>query len=342
MKKLFSSLIGNEFIKNTLASDIRRGKFRHAYIIDGDPGTGRHTIANLAAKSILCMSRNTDEGELPCGKCANCRKIDSGNCTDFITVNRGDKASIGVEVIRNLCRDIYVSANECEYKVYIIDDADTMNVQAQNAFLLSLEEPPPYVVYLMITQNSGALLETIRSRSIVLRTEKLQNDLIENYLVQNNKNAAKLMKSDPDKFKSVIMCADGSIGKALSLIDSRISEPVLRRRQTALNLAKSMLASDSLALYDFMPSLPKKREDISLILEDLFIIIRDLLVLKKYDNAPLCFFGNTEEPEQILSNATSQHIMRIYDAVDEFYKDIERNANINSSFLNMVKNVSAK
>ena len=151
---IFPQLIGNSRIKNILGGDIARGTMGHAYILVGPAGSGKHTAALSIASALACEYRKDGKNPLPCGKCLACRKIAEGVSPDVSFIRRAeDRATLGVSIIRELREDLYIAPNENEKKVYIIEEADRMTDEAQNALLLSLESPPPYVVFLLLTQN---------------------------------------------------------------------------------------------------------------------------------------------------------------------------------------------
>ena len=144
-------MIGNDALRVRLADDLRRGRLSHAYILEGPVGSGKHTLARQIAAALSCERKQDVTSPLPCRSCPACRKILSGNSPDLITVKREeDKTTFGVEVIRELRQDVPVAPNDTDYKVYLIEDAHLMTQQAQNAFLLTLEEPPPYVLFLLL------------------------------------------------------------------------------------------------------------------------------------------------------------------------------------------------
>ena len=171
--RIFEGLIGNEDIKSTLGNAIANSEFLHAYIIEGAEGTGKHTVARLAACNILCR----DKGCISDSKCTICQKIMNDNCTDVRFYD-----AFKVDDVRKIKEAIYQSATECDYQIFILNDAQKMTVQAQNALLLSLEEPPKNVVFFILCTDASILLETIRSRAQILRTKPLSKREILNYV----------------------------------------------------------------------------------------------------------------------------------------------------------------
>ena len=141
-----------------------RKELSHAFIISGPSEEGRRALTARLAQTFVCSG----DGERPCLNCSDCRKAGAGVHPDIITVSRAaDKREITVDVIRTLRADAVTVPNEAVKKVYIIKEADLLNIPAQNAFLKTLEEPPTHAVFLLETENPAALLPTVRSRCAV-------------------------------------------------------------------------------------------------------------------------------------------------------------------------------
>ena len=159
MKKDFSSIIANDDICTYFASSIRKNTLPHAFILVGAKGIGKHTLARLVAASLNCEAKSNDSLPLPCCECNSCRKILQNNSADVIYISKeDDRATLGVDPIRFIKEDVVYYPNDGDFKVYIIEDAHTMTVQAQNAFLLTLEEPPSYAVFILLCENTETIL----------------------------------------------------------------------------------------------------------------------------------------------------------------------------------------
>ena len=235
----FPGIKGNDALRARLARDIISGSgLAHAYVIEGRPGSGRRTMAkNIAA--ALCCERAGSGLPLPCGECPACRKIFAGISPDVITVTREDgKASIGIDTIRDLRTDVHVMPNELDSKIYIIEDADTMTAQAQNALLLTLEEPPAYLVFLLIAENSRNMLETIRSRAPSLRMQPLPPETVAAIAAESSAEAARMRTEDRNAFRGIIMAADGSAGRAIELFEGKEKDAVTARRAAATEFCR--------------------------------------------------------------------------------------------------------
>ncbi len=339
MKNMFASIVGNRTLCSRLARAIDDNSLSHAYIIEGGVGSGRHTIVLQAIAAMSCAQKNSQGAVLPCEKCISCRKILEGRSPDVIRIApEGDKVSIGVESIRFLKEDIYLPPTDLSVKAYIIDPADAMTSQAQNAFLLSLEEPPEYVIFFLICENSSALLETVKSRAPILRMEKIPREDIEKYILSHDRRAAELKAQSPEEFSELICASDGSIGCALSSLDTKKRKQILENRKIAkdfINLASGKLNRDKLEL---VSSLGSKRHEICDRLCYIQSALRDLLLLKKSDDAPLCFYADRDEACELSTHFTSQKLLKLFGATEQAIDDLSRNSNIKLTTVNMLKN----
>ena len=237
----FDSLYGNSLIKRNLASSFKNGKPAHAYLISGPKGSGKRTLAYITAAAFVC-----EKTEPPCGSCAHCVKAQKGLHPDIITVKAPEeKAQLPVAAIRGMCGDMYISPNEAEKKVYIIEDAEKMNTAAQNALLKNLEEPPAHCAVILVCGNTAALLPTILSRCVPLVTGPVSRDELKAFL------SAKDCKEN--EIEKAIQISRGYIGAALEFLESgqnkddkEFCEDLLYKL-SGLNEYKAATASEALS-----------------------------------------------------------------------------------------------
>ena len=164
--KGFDGVVGHQEIISHLQNAIRLGKVSHAYIFGGEHGAGKKLLASLFAMTLQCQ----EQGVEPCMKCPSCRKALNKNHPDIIYVVHEKPNSIGIDEIRGqLINDVGIRPYESPYKIYIVNDADKLTLQAQNALLKTIEEPPAYAVILLLADNPDALLPTITSRCVLLK-----------------------------------------------------------------------------------------------------------------------------------------------------------------------------
>ncbi len=349
-KEIFPSLVGNQALRRRLGEDILSSSLSHAYIIDGKRGSGKHTAAMLIAASLSCENKASPHHSLPCGECPSCKKILSGKSPDVILVKRDDKkSSITVDTVRELKSSVIITPNDTEYKVYIIEDADTMNVQAQNAFLLTLEEPPKYVLFLLLCENSDLLLETVRSRAATLRTEPADKELIGEYLLdicgnsEVRERAAELKRSSPEEFSKLLLLSDSSIGQAIDLLDEKARMPILKNREFAFELISAI--SDSRGgekLLALIAAVSSKREET---VEQLTLAqkaLRDMTLIKRSDAAQMIFFTSREEAASLASRFTLPDLLFAFDAIAETKNSLSGNANVRLTLTDLAVKIKTR
>ena len=325
MDGIFSHLTGNAALKKRLGADLRCGTLSHAYVIEGRRGCGKHLAAELIAAAVNCTGKGA---EIPCCTCDACRRVLGRLSPDVVTVSREeDKATLGVDRIRALCADAPTAPSELDRKVYIIEEADLMTHQAQNALLLTLEEPPPFVTFLLLAENAQALLETVRSRAPVLRVEPLRRDALDAYLLRFDPRARLLKQNQPEEYAVVLTAADGSIGEALRLLDSKERKALLTRRATveALVTAAAERASGR-ALAALLPA--PKRAELLPVLTLLLTAVRDLIAVSRCDAPHLCFYPDCETAAASAARFSLTALVSLYEATEEAIDALLRNAGV--------------
>lgn len=330
--KNFSGVCGNTELTEHIKSEIRSGNVSHAYIINGLDNEGKFEFAFSFAEALLCEGKSEF---LPCGECFACKKADVGSHPDIKIIDKGSKAGIGVDIIRELRSDAFIIPSEAEKKVYIIKDAETMTVQAQNAFLLTLEEPPAYVTYLLLCRDTSALLETIRSRAPSFTLCPASNTELEAFLIDRSAEAKKLKNSDPESWQELLTIADGNAGYARELLTGKALAERIADKKEALDLIKKLL-SGSDDVYLTVSSLKKtKREAVILLLSDMVYALRDMLISKKTSEYDTCFFVSCDRAREESAPYSAKKLSLSSEAIFETMDRIEANAQILSALLFM-------
>ena len=155
----FEDLAGQEFVVATLKNSIESGKIAHAYLFSGPRGCGKTSSARILAKALNCETGTTSE---PCGKCTACQEITKGSCLDVIEIDGASNTS--VNDIRQIKDEILFPPNSLRYKIYIIDEVHLLSTSAFTALLKTIEEPPPYVIFIFATTELHKVPATIKSR----------------------------------------------------------------------------------------------------------------------------------------------------------------------------------
>ncbi len=211
----FQDIVGQEQIKEQLRNAISTGKVSHAYIINGEKSSGKEFIARMFAMSLQC-----EKGEIePCQECRSCKQALSDNHPDIIRVTHEKPNTISVEDIRTqVNNDVAIKPYSGAYKIYLINEAEKMTPQAQNAILKTLEEPPAYAVILLLTANVNSLLPTILSRCVVLNMKPVADELVKKYLMEQ-------LQIPDYKAEVCVAFARGNVGRAKALASSEDFAP---------------------------------------------------------------------------------------------------------------------
>lgn len=312
----FKDIIGQSQIKKHLQEGIRQGNLSHAYIINGETGSGRHLLASALTKTLLCEDR-TEQGDA-CGKCKSCLQADSGNHPDIRFISH-EKISIGVDDIREqLINDITIKPYSSEHKVYIIPDANKMTEQAQNALLKTMEEPPEYATIILLTENVENLLPTINSRCITLNTEPLRIEEITQYLIKN-------LQMEPEQAKIAAGFCQGNVGKAIHFASSDDFQEIKRDTLRILKQIDDMDISDIMTI---IKELSQRKGRINEYLDLMLLWYRDVLMFKVTKDANLLLY---RDEYRAISNQAS---VRNYADIENIIKAIDKakvrlNANVN-------------
>ena len=346
MREYLSRVVGNADLRRRLGEELARGAVSHAYIIEGPAGAGKHTLAREIATALSCEHRTKGGLPLPCNTCPSCRKIAAGNSPDVITVRReGDKATMGVDVIRSLREDVPLYPNDLDVKIYIIEDAHTMTQQAQNALLLTLEEPPPFVMFLLLTERAELLLETIRSRAPILRMQPISDARMTEYLLDPARpdvarEAKALSQSD---LVALLRMANGRIGRALTLLEAEKRAPVIARRAAAEQLCEALAQGKGQdELLSLVLSFGTVREDLLARLGVITEALRDLLLLTRTDAAPLVFFTDREHAIDLSARFSATRLLSLINATEQTMEQLSANANVRLSLFSYLNRLLTK
>ena len=311
----FQDILGHEQIIEHLQNAIKTDKVSHAYILDGPDMSGKKMIADAFSMTLECEKKGTE----PCMECHSCKQSLGKNQPDIIYLQHEKPNTISVDDIRSqINNDIGVKPYSSPYKVYIVDEAEKMNVQAQNALLKTIEEPPAYAVILLLTNNAEIFLPTILSRCVRLSLKAVPDEKIKAYLMENYEV--------PDyKADVCVAFAQGNVGKAIELAESEDFNEI---KNSALQLIKRL---DDIELYE-MTEAVKQISNYKLQINDYFDLImiwyRDVLLYKATaDVNKLIFKEEVYEIKKEASRSSYGGIENILEALEK--AKIRLNANVN-------------
>lgn len=311
----FQEVIGQEHITGHLQSAIRAGKVSHAYLLQGEAGSGKKTLARIFAAALQCE----EQGIEPCGRCQSCRQAMSGNHPDIRTITH-EKAAIGVDDIRlQLNQDIMIKPYSRPYKVYLIEDAETMTEQAQNAMLKTIEEPPEYAVILLLTVNAKRLLPTVLSRCTQLSLRPVPKTAIRRLLCENYGIAPHMAELAAD-------FADGVPGRAIGYA---ASESFVVKKDEVLRVLRRMPEATAEELYRTAKDWAGRKAELPELLAMMNLWFRDVLVVKAAGEKGGILFR--EEQNELFRQAERLSYRRIEEigtAIEQLQQRMNANVNL--------------
>ncbi|MBQ8326838.1 MAG: DNA polymerase III subunit delta [Lachnospiraceae bacterium] len=311
----FRDIIGQEQIKAHFKTMVESGQVSHAYIIHGEQSSGKDFIARIFATALQCESKET----APCGECRSCKQAANGNQPDIIFVQHEKPNTIGVEDIRTqIVNDMGIKPYSSPYKIYIVNEAEKMTPQAQNALLKTLEEPPAYGMIILLTTNVDSFLPTILSRCIVLNMKPVPDALVTKFLMEE--------LNVPDyKAEVCTAFARGNIGKAKALATSEEFEQI---KSDAVSLLKYVKEMDLADLVTTIKKITEYKFQIKDYLDIIMVWYRDVLLLKATNDANhLIFKEEIQYIRKVAVNSSYEGLETIIRAIETAKSRLDANVN---------------
>ena len=310
----FSEIIGLDSIIDSLQSSILSNRISHAYIFEGQAGMGKTMLAKAFAKTVQCEAGSVDA----CGRCISCRAFESGNHPDVFYVTSTRK-SIGVDDIREqVIKPMETRPYRYRYKAFIIGNADyTMTASAQNALLKTIEEPPAYGLFLLLTENSNMFFPTILSRCVTFKLKPLSEKDVQNYLAQKG------VSEEQARFYSGF--SQGNIGRAIQLASS---DAFSEMRETVVSLAQAVRRLDMPDIFAQFRTIEVYKENIQELLDMFMLWYRDVIIMKETNNARLLIQQDKNNELYAEAQATDlSSLYRKFDAIWQTKRNLRQNGN---------------
>ena len=255
--QLFSDMIGQETLVQTLSNAITANRIAHAYLLAGVRGVGKTTTARLIAMSLNCIARSKESCE-PCGKCESCISVRNDHNIDVIEMDAASKT--GVDDIREIIENVKYKPVKSKYKIFIIDEVHMLSKSAFNALLKTLEEPPSHIKFIFATTEVKKIPITIISRCQRFDLHRIATINLTDHL--NNVAKKENIKIDKDAMALIVRSADGSIRDGLSLLDQAITN---EKNNIVANSVVHMLGlADRGKIFDLMDAILKGDAKLSL------------------------------------------------------------------------------
>lgn len=304
----FEKIRGQRFAKKYLSNSIKSNMISHAYMFEGPSGVGKNTMARELAATLLEMENLF-------------------NSPDYIEITP-DGNSIKIAQIRKLQSDILVKPYK-SYKIYVIDEAQKMTVEAQNALLKTLEEPPKYAIIILITNNKESLLDTIKSRCEIIKFTPIPLVEVADYLTQTgvDKNRASLLAN----------FSRGSMQKAIELSES---EDFHIMRDEVQKYVETFLTGSMLDIMDIQNSIEKYKDNITNVLDLLVNYFRDIMMVKEnVDSSMIINLDRLVFIKNMSTKITYSQLSKIIDIIEETKNKLRSNCNFNISIQVMTLNI---
>ena len=304
----FEKIRGQRFAKKYLSNSIKSNMISHAYMFEGPSGVGKNTMARELAATLLEMENLF-------------------NSPDYIEITP-DGNSIKIAQIRKLQSDILVKPYK-SYKIYVIDEAQKMTVEAQNALLKTLEEPPKYAIIILITNNKESLLDTIKSRCEIIKFTPIPLVEVADYLTQIgvDKNRASLLAN----------FSRGSMQKAIELSES---EDFHIMRDEVQKYVETFLTGSMLDIMDIQSSIEKYKDNITNVLDLIVNYFRDIMMVKEnVDSSMIINLDRLVFIKNMSTKITYSQLSKIIDIIEETKNKLRSNCNFNISIQVMTLNI---
>ncbi|MCR5249536.1 MAG: DNA polymerase III subunit [Lachnospiraceae bacterium] len=269
----FADIVGQSLIKEQFQGAIKSGKVAHAYILCGENRSGKEFVARTFAQALVCESPVEDgNGAIEaCGDCHSCKQAAILSHPDIIYVKHEKPNTIGVDDVRaGIIETVQIKPYSAKYKIYIVEESEKLTPQAQNAMLRTIEEPPEYVVFLLLTTGTESLLPTIISRCNVLQMRPVRDDEMRDYLIRQ-------LHVPESRAEICIAFARGNVGRAKALASSEDFDKI---RNDALSLLKNIKEMDTAEVMEALARIREYGFDINDYLDIMAVWFRDILLFK--------------------------------------------------------------
>lgn len=317
----YKDIIGHEVVIEGLKRAVQNGNISHFYIFEGEEGLGKKTIGRVFAKTLLCLQKK----ESPCGECTSCRKFDSDSHPDYHETSP-ERGMIRLPEIEKIIRNIAMSPFESEKKVFLMDEAHTMNRESQNALLKTLEETPSYAHIILVTSSSKDLLPTIRSRGQNIRFYPVDVSHIKNMLVTG-------YNADEKKAAFLAGFTAGSPGRAISLLEE---QEFFEDRDYIIDLIDALLKGERHKIFSSEDWFAQRKDKIDRVLNVFLLWFRDLLLYKAAENENLILNSDKLALISLQSRMDFEQINGIIEKIMDTSMNVSMNVNYQLSIETML------
>ncbi|MFZ5354225.1 MAG: DNA polymerase III subunit delta' [Bacillota bacterium] len=324
----FTDIIGQPVLVDSLKRAVMEDKAANGYIFYGPEGCGKKLTAFVFALALNCRSQ---DGEIPCERCSSCIKFNTGNHPN-IKVVKPTGASIKIKQIRDVINEVSKTSFESGFKIIIIDKAEKMTHEAQDAFLKTLEEPPVNTVFMLLVENHHSLLQTVVSRCQVFPLKRVKHNDIEDFLRRS-------FNIDDAKVKLATAYSNGIIGRAVQILRN---DSYFSRRENYIKTIMMLFEGTFVGLSNTLTELVSTREEAVAFLDFMLGWFRDVMVLLEAPEAAEDMVINIDKLKELTYSAealTEKKLNSILNIITNTEKQLKHNVSIKNCMDVMILNI---
>lgn len=321
----FDELWGNDLIKISLKKAIDSGHISNSYVFEGISGVGKRLCSDIFARALVCESKDSK----PCDTCSACIKAKSKNHPDIIRITRTPgKSSVGVGDVREqILSEIYLKPYLANRRIILVENGDDLSVEAQNALLKVLEEPPENVTFVICVTRQDRLLDTVLSRSCVMTFFPLPESTVKNYLTDKFANDEKII------FSSAL--SQGSIGAAMTFMTDDTTENLFT--ETIKHLCNLKL--NAVKMRETVDFFIEKKESINEVTDFMLTFLRDCVFVKSDICDCVIYKNKISDMRVFADNIDKKALVSAFDRLIDFKLRLKQNLNFNASVSETVMRV---
>lgn len=297
--------IGQEQTTDFFAKLIKGGRLGHAYLLLGARGCGKKTVCKYITSMIMCANKSA------CMHCNGCLTVKEGTNPDVVLINNGGKASIGVDKIREMIKDVYVRPLISDKKVIVIENAHLLTKGAQNALLKVIEEPPEYAVFFLLCDNKSTILPTVISRVNTINIPPLSQ--------------AHLKKIVPDAPDFLYHYCRGNAGVLKELMED---EQLQNRRDDAIKAIMSLAGDDGYDMYNYIPLLEESNAQANTVMELMLLFVRDAMLHKYNLDDTIINKDKINEIKAFSASVNSEKCFKVAECIQTAQKQLGKSGSL--------------